>query len=179
MYSSIYRVQSSTRRLPIRALFGFTLKQVESYSLPLSSERPVWWFVLGSALGRLITALEMARWHPADKWQPCRWWELDLRTMEDLLKKNPFCNLTDTALGLIFHSNYVHEPNTHVFRSFSLEEIHDAIMNSDFRYCKDILCILSCVCKRTIFRPAWQDFCRQAAASTMVHASASRHFPTW
>ena len=28
MYSSIYRVQSSTRRLPIRALFGFTLKQL-------------------------------------------------------------------------------------------------------------------------------------------------------
>ena len=32
MYPSIYRVQSSTRRLPIRALFGFTLKLVESYS---------------------------------------------------------------------------------------------------------------------------------------------------
>ena len=31
MYSSIYRVQSSTRRLPIQALFGFTLKLVESY----------------------------------------------------------------------------------------------------------------------------------------------------
>ena len=31
MYSSIYRVQSSTRRLPIRALFGFMLKLVESY----------------------------------------------------------------------------------------------------------------------------------------------------
>ena len=31
MYSSIYRVQSSTRRLPIRALFGFTLKLVKSY----------------------------------------------------------------------------------------------------------------------------------------------------
>ena len=36
MYSSIYRVQSSTRRLPIRALFGFMLKPVEFYfSLPL------------------------------------------------------------------------------------------------------------------------------------------------
>src|SRR4029434_7560891 len=34
MYSSIYRVQSSTRRLPIRALFGFTLKLVESYPSP-------------------------------------------------------------------------------------------------------------------------------------------------
>ena len=34
MYSGIYRVQSSTRRLPIRALFGFTLKPVESYPLP-------------------------------------------------------------------------------------------------------------------------------------------------
>ena len=34
MYSSIYRVQSSTRRLPIRALFGFTLKLVESYLSP-------------------------------------------------------------------------------------------------------------------------------------------------
>ena len=33
MYS-IYRVQSSTRRLPIRALFGFTLKLVESYLSP-------------------------------------------------------------------------------------------------------------------------------------------------
>ena len=53
MYSSIYRVQSSTRRLPIRALFGFTLKLVESYFLPLPSEPLVWWFVLGSALGRL------------------------------------------------------------------------------------------------------------------------------
>ena len=34
MYSSIYRVQSSTRRLSIRALFGFTLKLVESYPSP-------------------------------------------------------------------------------------------------------------------------------------------------
>ena len=34
MYSSIYRVQSSTRRLPIWALFGFTLKLVESYPSP-------------------------------------------------------------------------------------------------------------------------------------------------
>ena len=34
MYSSIYRVQSSTRRLPIQALFGFTLKLVESYFSP-------------------------------------------------------------------------------------------------------------------------------------------------
>ena len=57
MYSSIYRVQSSTRRLPIRALFGFTLKLVESYFLPLSSESLVWWFVLGSALGRLTAAV--------------------------------------------------------------------------------------------------------------------------
>ena len=36
MCSSIYRVQSSTRRLPIRALFGFTLKLVESYLSPSS-----------------------------------------------------------------------------------------------------------------------------------------------
>ena len=36
MYSSIYRVQSSTRRLPIRALFGFTLKLVKSYPSPSS-----------------------------------------------------------------------------------------------------------------------------------------------
>ena len=36
MHCSIYRVQSSTRRLPIRALFGFTLKLVGSYPpLPL------------------------------------------------------------------------------------------------------------------------------------------------
>ena len=48
MYSSIYRVQSSTRRLPIRALFGFTLKQVESYPFPFPSELHVWWLVLGS-----------------------------------------------------------------------------------------------------------------------------------
>ena len=34
MYSSIYRVQSSTRKLPIQALFGFTLKLVESYLSP-------------------------------------------------------------------------------------------------------------------------------------------------
>ena len=34
MYSSIYRVQSSTRRLPIRALFGFTLKLVKSHFSP-------------------------------------------------------------------------------------------------------------------------------------------------
>ena len=32
VYSSIYGLQSSTQRLPIRALFGFTLKLVESYS---------------------------------------------------------------------------------------------------------------------------------------------------
>ena len=126
-----------------------------------------------------ITASEMARWHPAEEWQPCQWWELDLQTMEDLLKKNPFCNLTDAALGLIFHSNYVREPNTHVFCSFSLEEIHDTIMNLDFQYCEDILCILSCVCKHTIFHPTWQDFCHHAAASTMVRAGASQHFPTW
>ena len=47
MYSSIYRVQSSTRRLPIRALFGFMLKLVGSYLSP----SPVWWFVLGVNLG--------------------------------------------------------------------------------------------------------------------------------
>ena len=47
MYSSIYRVQSSTRRLPIRALFGFMLKQ-PSPALPSLSESLVWWFVLGS-----------------------------------------------------------------------------------------------------------------------------------
>ena len=46
MYSSIYRVQSSIRRLPIQALFGFTLKLVESYLFPSSSEPLVWWFVL-------------------------------------------------------------------------------------------------------------------------------------
>ena len=34
MYSSIYRVQSSTRRLPIQALLGFTLKLVKSYFSP-------------------------------------------------------------------------------------------------------------------------------------------------
>ena len=34
MYSSIYRVQSSTRRLPIQALLWFTLKLVESYLSP-------------------------------------------------------------------------------------------------------------------------------------------------
>ena len=50
MYSSIYRVQSSTKRLPIRALFGFTLKLVESYLSP-SPQSPVWWFVLGANLG--------------------------------------------------------------------------------------------------------------------------------
>ena len=33
----VYSVQSSTRRLPIRALFGFTLKLVKSY-LPLSPQ---------------------------------------------------------------------------------------------------------------------------------------------
>ena len=47
MYSSIYRVQSSTRRLPIWALFGFTLKQ-SSPIFPFLSESLVWWFVLGS-----------------------------------------------------------------------------------------------------------------------------------
>ena len=47
MCSSIYRVQSSTRRLPIRALFGFMLKQL-SPILPFPSESLVWWFVLGS-----------------------------------------------------------------------------------------------------------------------------------
>ena len=31
MYCSIYSLQSSTQRLPIRALFGFMLKSVESY----------------------------------------------------------------------------------------------------------------------------------------------------
>ena len=48
MYSSIYSVQSSTQRLLIRALFGFMLKQVESYPFPFSSESRMWWFVLGS-----------------------------------------------------------------------------------------------------------------------------------
>ena len=43
MYSSIYRVQSSTRGLPIRALFGFTS--------PLPLRASVWWFVLGIHLG--------------------------------------------------------------------------------------------------------------------------------
>ena len=42
----VYRVQSNTRRLPIQALFGFTLKQ-SSPALPSLSESLVWWFVLG------------------------------------------------------------------------------------------------------------------------------------
>ena len=52
MYSSIYRVQSSTRRLPIRALFGFTLKLVESY-LSFSSESLCGGLSLVPTLGRL------------------------------------------------------------------------------------------------------------------------------
>ena len=52
MYSSIYRVQSSTRRLPIRALFGFTLKQ-SSPVLPSLSESPSVVVCPGFALGRL------------------------------------------------------------------------------------------------------------------------------
>ena len=47
MYSSIYRVQSSTKRLPIRALFGFTLKQLNPIP-PSPQSLLVWWFVLGS-----------------------------------------------------------------------------------------------------------------------------------
>ena len=39
MYSSIYRVQSSTRRLPIWALFGFMLKRSNPI-LPFLSESP-------------------------------------------------------------------------------------------------------------------------------------------
>ena len=39
MYSSIYSLQSSTQRLPIRALFGFTLKQ-SSPIPPFLSESP-------------------------------------------------------------------------------------------------------------------------------------------
>ena len=50
MYSSIYSVQSSTQRLPIRALFGFMLKLVESY-LPSPLRISVWWFLLGVCLG--------------------------------------------------------------------------------------------------------------------------------
>ena len=52
MYSSIYRVQSSTRRLPIRALFGFTLKLVESY-LSFPSESLCGGLSLVPTLGRL------------------------------------------------------------------------------------------------------------------------------
>ena len=47
MYSSLYTLQSSTQRLPIRALFGFTLKQSNPI-LPSSQSSLVWWFVLGS-----------------------------------------------------------------------------------------------------------------------------------
>ena len=54
MYSSIYRVQSTTRRLPIRALFGFMLKQ-SSPILPFPSESPSVVVCPRSALGRLIT----------------------------------------------------------------------------------------------------------------------------
>ena len=54
MYSSIYRVQSSTRRLPIRALFGFTLKLVESY-LSFPSESLCGGLSLVPTLGRLTT----------------------------------------------------------------------------------------------------------------------------
>ena len=53
MYSSIYRVQSSTRRLPIRALFGFMLKQ-SSPILPSSSESPSVVVCPRFTLGRLI-----------------------------------------------------------------------------------------------------------------------------
>ena len=53
MYSSIYSLQSSTQRLPIQALFGFTLKATKSYSVPFLSEF-VCVLVLGPlALGRL------------------------------------------------------------------------------------------------------------------------------
>ena len=51
VYSSIYSVQSSTQRLPIRALFWFTLKLVKSYLSPPSQSLCVWWFVLGVNLG--------------------------------------------------------------------------------------------------------------------------------
>ena len=54
MYSSIYRVQSTTRRLPIRALFVFTLKLVKSYlSLPLRAS-VCGGLSLVSTLGHLI-----------------------------------------------------------------------------------------------------------------------------
>ena len=51
MYSSIYTLQSSTQRLPIQALFGFTLKATKSYSVPFPSEFVCvgsWSFGLGS-----------------------------------------------------------------------------------------------------------------------------------
>ena len=57
MYSSIYRVQSSTRRLPIQALFGFTLKQ-SSPILPSLSESPSVVVCPRFALGHLIQGLE-------------------------------------------------------------------------------------------------------------------------
>ena len=52
MYHNIYRVQSSTQRLPIWALFGFTLKLVEFYSPPfplrVSCVMVCPWVILGS-----------------------------------------------------------------------------------------------------------------------------------
>ena len=66
MYSSIYRVQSSTRRLPIRALFGFTLKQ-SSPILPSLSEYPSVVVCPRFALGRLMN-LPMTMWMALLPW---------------------------------------------------------------------------------------------------------------
>ena len=46
MYSSIYTLQSSTQRLPIQALFGFTLKATKSYSVPSPQSSCVCWFLV-------------------------------------------------------------------------------------------------------------------------------------
>ena len=66
MYSSIYTLQSSTQRLPIQAVFGFTLKQ----SSPICSSSPQssCVLVLGLlALGHLTLLLkDTTRYIPND-----------------------------------------------------------------------------------------------------------------
>ena len=103
MYSSIYRVQSSTRRLPIRALFGFTLKLVESYLSPSPQS----------------LCVVVCPW--------CQPWVASITCMILKIRGMVFCTVASLSRyvwmmsDLAFHTDWFYQPKAfkHIFTSLS------------------------------------------------------------
>ena len=79
--------------------------------------------------------------------------------MQALLSDDPSCILTEDALLLIFNPNNIRAAGNHAAHAFSLEEIHDTIVHTDFKYTHDkytLQLILPCLHEGTIYPPAIQ-----------------------